>query len=302
MWMMKHSLMNQAGSESGAAGAATAATGAATQGSATPGTGAGSSVLAQGQAAAKAAGGTTETGSNPFDWMPEKHRVLKDGTQDLDVEASARKLAESYRSFEKRFGAGDVPPKTADEYKAENLPDGITWDEIKSDPTMVSFIKGAHAKGMTNGQLEWALNEYLGNIKNTLAADYQNSVEQTIAALKETWKDQAEYDRNMGNAYRAAQAFAQGDDYAELGELADKYPSVARLLAKVGAELQEDRSTPDTQTTVQDWESEVAAIRANPGFMDNRHPEHKQLNAKITQLYAKKYGNKPQYMGGGRTL
>ena len=104
----RHVWMDQAtdGAEGGAGGAADTG-GQAGAG----GTGTGSSALASGAGASTATAGT----AGAFDWIPEKHRVTKeDGT--FDLEASARKVAEAHGHLEKRFGSGDLPPKTPEEY------------------------------------------------------------------------------------------------------------------------------------------------------------------------------------------
>ena len=60
-------------------------------------------------------GSVLDSGNTGNDYIPEKYRTNKeDGT--LDLEASSRKVAEAYKQLETRFGSGDVPPKTADEY------------------------------------------------------------------------------------------------------------------------------------------------------------------------------------------
>src|SRR3990167_2282129 len=94
------------------------------------------------------------------EFIPEKYQVKKaDGT--LDLEQSSRKLAESYSHLEKRLGSGDAPPKTADEYAPEVGGGGFNWEEFKADEGTQSFLKGAHAKGLTNDQVAFVIGEYL---------------------------------------------------------------------------------------------------------------------------------------------
>ncbi|MCZ7253157.1 hypothetical protein NK293_23265, partial [Salmonella enterica] len=80
----------------------------------------------------------------------------------LDLEQSSRKMAEAYKHLETRMGSGDVPPKTAEEYavKLEGV-EGFDWDEFKADPDTQSFLKGAHAKGLTNDQVQYVIGEYM---------------------------------------------------------------------------------------------------------------------------------------------
>src|SRR5690606_40919240 len=101
-----------------------------------------------------------DSGNTGTDYIPEKLRVMKeDGS--LDQEASSRKVAEAYKHLETRFGSGDVPPKTPEEYavKLEGV-EGFNWDEFKVDEGTQSFLKGAHAKGLTNDQVQYVIGEY----------------------------------------------------------------------------------------------------------------------------------------------
>lgn len=150
MWKFKHLFMNtETGAEApaGNAGGDNAGNGDGTQnpGGGTP---AGTSLLST---------GAGEQGAD--DWLPEKYRVMGDDGK-LNVEGSARKLADAYSHLEKRMGSGDTPPKTADEYAPKVEVEGFKWDEFKADPRMQSFMKSAHAKGITNDQMGFILGEY----------------------------------------------------------------------------------------------------------------------------------------------
>ncbi|MEN6585113.1 MAG: hypothetical protein ABFE02_03550, partial [Sulfuricella sp.] len=80
--------------------------------------------------------------------IPEKFQVKNDdGT--INHEATAMKMAESYTAAEKRIGSGEVPPKTADEYKFA-VPKALegAWDPA-ADPQLKDFAAKAHAAGFT---------------------------------------------------------------------------------------------------------------------------------------------------------
>lgn len=300
MWMMKPIYMQEA-EAGGAPGTAAAAPGQTPQGSPAPAAAAGGSILSQGAAAAQA-GGQPAAPATPFDWVPEKHRVVKEGGADLDIEATARKLADANKAFEKRFGSGDVPPKTPDEYAIETLPEGITFDDIKTDPVMQLFMQGAHEKGFTNAQAEYAINWHLNTLGSTMGAADQMSIEECGQELRKTWSNPTEYDRNLGNAYRALQAFAATPEDAEALDEIGNNPALVRLLAKIGSELQEDEPIHEGTQAAQSWEDEIASLRANPAYLDRSHPEHKQVMAKMDAMYTKRYGNQKSKLGGGRAF
>ena len=167
---------------------------------------------------------------------------------------------------------------------------------------MASFMKGAHARGITNAQLEYVLNEHLNIMKDTIGANEQLSIEECQTELQKTWSNPTEYQRNLGNAYRAVQAFAASPEDAEALDEIGNHPALVRLLAKIGSELQEDEPIQEGTQAAESWEQEVASLRAHPGYIDPMHPEHKQVTSKMTALYEKRYGTQKSKLGGGRSF
>jgi hypothetical protein len=300
----------QGGATGGAAGAgAQGAAGAAgsgpagADGAASGAAGAPGSALAAGQAAAGSGqGAASGAAAGPNDWIPEKYRVTKaDGA--LDIEASARKVADAHRHLEQRLGAGDVPPKSAEEYELKGLPETIKIEDIKADPEMQSFLKSAHGKGLTNEQVSFVLNEYLQRAPKLVENGARLSAEDTTRALKDVWKNESDYGQNMGHAYRAASAIADkaGVSFEELEKSGlGNHPTFIRLMASIGPELAEDAVPNGGQgVSAGDFDAQVASIRANPAYNDPKHPEHKQLMQKMEALYTRRHGSKPQKLFSG---
>ena len=89
--------------------------------------------------------------------IPQKFKVTaEDGS--VDYKATVAKLSESYTGLERRVGTGDIAPKSVDEYKVER--EGFDFEEFKKDESNNSFLKSAHAQGITNKQLDFLLSEY----------------------------------------------------------------------------------------------------------------------------------------------
>lgn len=304
----RHVFMDQAGDGTqggGSAGAGAAGSGAAAgagQGGAdgAPG-GTGSapgSVLATGAAAAGsgqgAAGGA---GAGPNDWIPEKHRVTKeDGT--LDIEASARKVAEAHRHLEQKLGAGDVPPKTPEEYAPKVEAEGFNWNEFKSDPDMQSFLKAAHSKGITNDQLSFVLSEYLQQATKLIGGANQLDEKAASAELRKEWKTDAEFKQNVVLALHVFNAFASEADRAKIDEIGNN-PIVLRLLANIGKEMQEDSPVNGGVIPDGDFNTKVAELRAELEKLPKSDPRRKQLKADLDGMYDRRYGTKAQRLGGG---
>ncbi|EAR5543500.1 hypothetical protein EQJ54_07470 [Salmonella enterica] len=274
MWKLKHLFMNaEPGAEQPGGG-----NGGGENGGNNPGAGepSGNSLLST---------GAGEPGAN--DWLPEKFRVMgEDGN--LSIESSARKLAESYTHIEKRMGSGDAPPKTADEYAPKVEVEGFNWEEFKADPRMQSFMKTAHAKGITNDQMSFILGEYAQRAPELVGGAAALDSESATTQLREVWKTDAEFKQNIGLAFRAFNSLADDADKGRIDEIGNN-PMVIRMLAKVGAEMQEDAPAGgdvnlEEQQTIRD-------LMKSPAYMDPKHADHERVSAQVKAYYQKRYGD-----------
>lgn len=262
--------------------------------------------------ATAAAATTSTTASDPAsllqqgqgnDWLPEKYRTLKEGTQDIDIEASARKLADAHKSLESRIGQSGLLPKTPEEYKVEGLGEGVNFEEVKKDPMFQDVLKKAHAAGISNESVQFFMQTYFKDIAPQLfQANAQLTRDEAAAELKGVWKDDATMTKNLGLANRAVTGFAlQGDATGSAARLMEKYgndPDFLAFAAAVGSEMQEDTPIAEGSQAANDWDAQVAAIRANPAYSDAAHPQHKGLQDQMTALYQKRFGNKAVQLGG----
>lgn len=274
MWKLKHLFMNaEPGSE---APAGNAGGGDGGNGGDNPGTGepSGKSLLGS---------GASEPGAT--DWLPEKYRVMgEDGK--LSVEGSARKLAEAHSHLEKRMGSGDAPPKTANDYTPQLDVEGFNWDEFKADPETQSFLKAAHAKGITNDQMGFILGEYVKNAQQIATGAGELDAEAATTALRDVWKTDTEFKQNIGLAYRAFQQLAdQGDDINTVGN----NPMVIRMLAKVGKEMQEDGPVGEDINLAE--QQSIRDLMKSPAYMDPKHADHERVSAQVRAFYQKNYGD-----------
>ncbi|MFO0440668.1 MAG: hypothetical protein ACK51Q_08435 [Betaproteobacteria bacterium] len=298
----RHVLQDQAGNPDGGAGAAPgapaggggdapaagAAAGAAPA-VAAPAAGAGS-VLAAGAAAPAPASGDPVSGAAPAPaatphGIPEKYLVKKG--EAVDLEASAKKLAEGYQALAKRLGTGELPPATPDEY-APTLPETINLDALKADPEYQGFLKAAHAKGITNAQLGFVIEEYARREQAKAP-----SPERAFAELQKAWESPAEFQANARHAFKAISTFGEGLTDAEKAAL-DASPVALRVLARVGAQLSEDVAPIlDGSQAAQTWQQRVSELQAHPAYTDRSHPEHNRVVQQVTQLYERRHGSKP---------
>lgn len=272
MWKIKHLFMNME------PGAEQSGGGGDNDGGNNPGTGepSGNSLLST---------GAGEPGAT--DWLPEKYRVVGDDGK-LSIEGSARKLADAHTSLEKRLGSVGTPPKTADEYEPKVEVEGFNWDEFKADPRMQSFMKAAHAKGITNDQMGFIIGEYAQRAPELVNGAAELDSEAAATQLREVWKTDAEFNKNIGLAYRAFNSLADDADKDRMDEIGNN-PMVIRMLAKVGAEMQEDAPAGGDINLAE--QQTIRDLMKSPAYMDPKHADHERVSAQVKAYYQKRFGD-----------
>lgn len=237
-------LMDAAGADGTAGGGAAPATPAAggAPGGAAPAANGATAGSPDAKGAGAPAGSLLSQAQGEHDWLPEKFRVFGEDKK-LDLTASAKKLAaEGYAPLEKRFSVGDVPPKSPEDYKFETLPEGVTLDALQKDEKFGEFIKAAHAKGLTNAQAEFVLNEWFTRAQQMAESQQAATVEAAQEALRQVWKDDDALKANLKHAFKAASAVAQKagvsiDDVESAG--LGNNPVFLRIMAALGPEVGE---------------------------------------------------------------
>ena len=231
-------------------------------------------------------------------YFPEKYQVKKeDGS--LDLEQSSRKLAESYKHLETRLGSGDIPPKTADEYavKLEGV-EGFNWDEFKADEGTQSFLNGAHAKGLTNAQVEYVIGEYMKAAPGLVEGGVQLSQQDCAATLKAAWGDEQAMTQNVRASYRAAETFAsepgKPGNFAALQAKYGNDPDFIAFTANIGRELKEDNAiNGGAQVNEADFNIKAAELRAQLQALPAHDPKRPGVQAQLDAMYEQKY-SKPK--------
>ena len=171
--------------------------------------GAGSAVAGVPDQGAKTAANALGIARDPApDTVPDKY-LVKSESGDVDWEATAKKLAPGYNELSKKLGAGDTgaPPAEASGYLDNvKLPDGVTAEQLKADPAMQSFLKGAHARGLSTKTVAENISAYL----ESQAAVQAQQVQETVASLKGEWGDK--FDANA-QAVQKAGMYLFGEDF-----------------------------------------------------------------------------------------
>lgn len=218
-------------------------------------------------------------------WLPEKHIVKKeDGT--IDLEASARKQAEAYKHLEKRLGAGDIPPKSAEEYAPELSIEGYDLEELKNDELYKDFAAKAHAEGFTNKQLSLAINEFLPRAAEIMQANAVQSAADCDAELSKVWATPNEMTVNKQNAMRVINSYAESPEQAKaIVKAVGNNAEALKLLAKIGPELQEGKSPNNATVGIVD----IEALMKSDAYLDASHPEHTSTKERVSRYYKEKF-------------
>lgn len=291
MWKRHFRVMSEAGAEGGGGGGGDAAAagsvandtakpGAEGAASATPDPAASQSLLTKG------AGADTST---PTDWIPEKFQTRNDAGE-LDIEASARKMAESYGHLEKRNGSADAPPKAHSDYTI-TPPDAFKDVDVREDPDMGEFLQNAHKAGMSQKQIDVVMDAYFKMAPKLAQGGAELSQEQAAQHLQEKWGTGKEFDRHTGLAYSATKAAAQlagipveDIEQSDLGN----HPIFLRLMAALGPEFQEDRPVGGQVQRV--TEDSIREMEVSEAYRNPRHPQHDAVSKTVRSYYERKHG------------
>lgn len=228
-----------------------------------------------------------------YSWVPEKYRVTKEGN--VDLAESLRKTVDAHKSLEQKLGKNGHAPKAPEEYAPE-IPEGIKWDDWKSDPKMQGFLKGAHARGITNEQMSYILGQYTEEAKALMVAKREQETAGIEAALRSHWKDDGQFHTNLRLANRAVDtAIAHMDP--EIGAIVRKAADEGKLDGEAsllllqfwGASIAEDTPLSGAISPAVDDTKRIAEIDDELKKMspwDNR--KNALLEEKMA-LYTKRY-------------
>lgn len=153
-----------------------------------------------------------------YSWVPKK--FIKNGEPDLQG------LAKSYQSLEKRMGSKSLASDSIEDY-VFNASGNFTYDPEVSN----AFKTEAQKMGLSPEQYAWAMEKYEASVSGSIV-----TADVAEKDLRSTWGKN--FDANLNAARAAWDTFAPSDmDINEVGN----NTAVLKLLARIGAELGEDK-------------------------------------------------------------
>lgn len=288
-------LMNAAGADGGSGGGDPGVGGSDASSSnppagGTPPAGSDGGAGGQGTGSVLNQGANVDPSAEPSAWIPEKYQVKKDDGS-IDIDASARKLAEAHGHLEKRLGSGDLPPKTADEYQL-TLPDTFKDVDVRADPDMAEFLQDAHAAGMNQKQVDAVMKAYAKMATTMAQGGAAASMEDCSAELRKTWASESDFKRNAGLAYQAANVAAKmaglSYDDIEASGLGNN-PTFLRLMAALGPEFSEDTSVGGESIRATSQE-DVEKLMLSEAYANAKHPDHAKVSERVRKFFERKHG------------
>ncbi len=182
-------------------------------------------------------------------------------------------------------------PDSAEEYgftRPEEMPEEMYDADFAKSAAEKIHELGGNTK-LAQGMFQF-WNEYVAGLHKTQAQDAQAEAEQRKHDFYSKYGNQAEEKLHIGNI---ALERASGDDEEFKNRMIEKYgddPDFNQLLINFGDKFVEHKLI-DFKTTTQsvdDIQTEIDEIRANPAFVDEMNPAYKAMQAKMTSLYLRR--------------
>lgn len=230
-------------------------------------------------------------------FVQEKY-LVKNDKGDIDEVASIRKQAEAYGPLVKRMGSDELRPEKLDGYKLA-APEGMDkelFDSYVKDPDTQKFIEAAHAKGYTNGQLQFALEAAIQMVPDIELAQTQARDDATKAYVAEKmWKDEASQNKGFQTVLGAVDALASVSGISREAFTtpmtlpngvvlppAINDPRVLALLSAIAPELKTGRQPAGGTLPPSDLDSLVKS----EAYMNPNHKDHLATKQKVDAHFA----------------
>lgn len=180
-----------------------------------------------------------------------------------------------------------APPKTADELKW-TPPDNLKSVELDSKRTG-EYRTRLHALGLNQKQYQEVMTMHFEQIPFLAEAAMAYGGDKLKAELLTGWKNEDVLNQNMRSALNVVKAFGEEADIKDaMGPKGNTPAWVYRILAKVGAEMGEDRLLSTDAIVAHE---DLQALLNHPAYVqalttgDTTHPEYARVKAKVDAHY-----------------
>ena len=193
-----------------------------------------------------------------------------------------------------RFYADLGRPAEATGYqfnKPADLPESFPYSpELEGKFREMAFRHGLNAN-QAQGLYEDYLKANLENY-NQYQQSFSNNMEEMTNGLKKDWGDS--YDSNLAVAQKAYQVFVpQGSEEAQaLDQAMGDDPRLVKLFYNIGVRMGEATfiaGQPIATGGQEALQVQAKEIMVSEAYNDRFHPQHKEMVAKVNQIYQKLY-------------
>lgn len=239
--------------------------------------------------------------SDPLAGVAEKFRVYtgEGDEKTLDAQATLLKVNESYSALEKRFGAGDAPPKAAEDYAVsipETLKEAVDVEALKGSAPFREFLGRLHGASLTQAQADVVIGELLTQSVRLQEAMSVQTIEAAKTDLRQTWPSDADFNAGLQRSARAVEAYA-GDAASMVLERYGNDPDFIRMMARIGQEVGEDKGGPVGVVLSQE---SVEGLMKSKAYWDPKDPGHAAAKRQVDEHFARQYGTAQR--GSGLTF
>lgn len=174
----------------------------------------------------------------------------------------------------------------------EALKGALDAEAMAKDPKMQAFLKDAHAKGMSQTQLDFTVQAWAERVADMVGGATERKAADCVAELRKQdgWKSDGEYLAQVQKAYAAGKAYG-GPDFDGILKDYGNDARIVRLLANVGKEMGADGNSPHNGGTLPD--SDVDALMKSPAYLNKNDPQHAIVSAKVKAHFDTKHGTGP---------
>lgn len=231
---------------------------------------------------------TAPTAAPDVSWAPEKFRVMgQDGA--LDLEATARKLAQGYSNAERLVGADRLPPETPDAYQF-TLPEGMQEGDLPPD-AFSPFKEKALKAGLTGAQFDFVMGEYFAALPALLNAGGKLTHEEARSELAQAWGSPTEVKANMAAVERAVSTAPP----ALQQQIKQRYatdPVFWQFAALFGKEVGEDQP-PAPAGGGNAFRGSAEELMKTDAYRNPKHRDHAKVSEQVRRAFEQAYGGGP---------
>jgi hypothetical protein len=138
--------------------------------------------------------------------------------------------------------------------------------------------------------MDFVMGKYFELAPQLAAGAAQFDANTATAELKKTWATDADFNRNVRNAYVGTSAIA-----ARAGMNADEImqsplgndPKFLRLMAAIGPEFAEDSPPGGSQMATQE---DINTLLSSEAYTNPKHADHAKTSEKVRKYFERKHG------------